>query len=140
MKQESRTDIGAVFLGGDAWSQLAANYQGPEIDGCYYSDHWHPDLPGKANRSFIDRWRREYGPIKSSGTPLSYDAVMILRDAVQRANSLKPPAICDALSATNRFEGVTGLISMNAQGDPRKPVVIVRIDNHKMVLVKSLAP
>jgi branched-chain amino acid transport system substrate-binding protein len=72
---------------------------------------------------------------------LSRDAVFLLADAVGRAGSLDPKAVRDALAATENFQGATGTITMDQNGDPQTiPVPFFRFENGKRVFIKTVAP
>ncbi|MFW5855412.1 MAG: hypothetical protein ACOCW9_08770 [Thermodesulfobacteriota bacterium] len=71
---------------------------------------------------------------------LGYDAVMVLADAVQRAGSADTGCICQALSRTRSFPGVTGDITFDPQGDPVKPAVMVRIAEGRQEIIRIIHP
>ena len=73
-----------------------------------------------------------------SSEALAYDAVFILADAINRAESTGRDAIRLALSRTKNFEGVTGVISFNESGDPVKGAVIMEIDGNRARYLKSI--
>jgi branched-chain amino acid transport system substrate-binding protein len=73
--------------------------------------------------------------------PLSYDAVMLLTDAIRRANSLDAKKIRDALAETKGFQGATGTITFDEHGDPlNKPVVIMKLGKDAPMYFKSIQP
>ena len=93
--------------------------------------------------SFVQELRedaeKQYGEIKSSGIPLAYDAVYLLADAVRRANSLDPHRIRDSLSSTKNFQGVTGTITLDRNGDPlMKSAVILKFDKGEIIYHKTI--
>jgi len=135
VKQARKMGIKAIFLGGDSWSNLIANYQGSEVDGIYYTDHWHKDFPNDQSQHFFMQYSKEHGQVESSGIPLAYDAVMLLADAVRRVKSFDRFRIIEALTATENFRGVTGSITMDENGDPIKPAVIIKIKNGENVFI-----
>jgi branched-chain amino acid transport system substrate-binding protein len=51
----------------------------------------------------------------------------MLFDAMKRATDLTGPAIRDALAATRNYQGVTGDITMDANRNPVKPAVVLKI-------------
>jgi branched-chain amino acid transport system substrate-binding protein len=69
-----------------------------------------------------------------------YDAARILIDAMRRAKSLGGKDLAAAIAETKDFAGVTGIITMDAQRNARKPVVIVRVQGGKQSYVTSIAP
>ena len=52
---------------------------------------------------------------------------MLLLDAIERAGSADPQAIRDALAKTQNFEGATGMISINENGDAEKDGAIIKV-------------
>jgi len=138
VKQARKMGVKAIFLGGDSWSNIIANYKGSEIDGNYYTDHWHKDLPSDRSRRFFEHYSKEYGQVESSGIPLAYDAVMLLADAVCRVKSFDRFRIIEALATTENFSGVTGSITMNKNGDPIKPAVIIKIKSGENVFIDNI--
>ena len=59
-------------------------------------------------------------------TALGYDGYMLLLDAIERAGSADPQAIRDALAKTQNFEGATGMITIDANGDATKNEAIIK--------------
>jgi len=47
----------------------------------------------------------------------------LILDAVKRANSADPKAICDALAETKNFIGAAGVITLDENGDAIKDAV-----------------
>jgi branched-chain amino acid transport system substrate-binding protein len=125
------------FLGGDGWSHVIDRYQGHELRDAYYSDHWHEDLPGERNSRFVEAINERYGPIGNSGVPLTYDAMMLLADAITRAASVDGAAVRQALAETTDFSGVTGMFTMDQWGDPQKSAVVVSFSEDEAVLVRA---
>ncbi len=126
LRQARSMGIGSVFIGGDGWDDLMYAYAGDVLAGSYFADHWHADLPDPRSRDFVARYRAEHAQCPSSLAALSYDTVHLLADAVRRAGSAAPEAIRNALAETRDFKGITGTITFDDNGDPEKPVVMIR--------------
>lgn len=118
--------IESVFLGGDGWDDLMYEYAGDAIVGSYFAGHWHVDLPDPRSRAFVARYAAGHTLYRSGLVALTYDTVHLLADAVRRAGSAAPAAIRNALADTRAFDGITGPITFDANGDPEKPVVMIR--------------
>jgi branched-chain amino acid transport system substrate-binding protein len=71
---------------------------------------------------------------------LGYDAMCLMAEAIQRAGTTNRIRIRDALAATRDFEGVSGRISFDANGDPVKPAVIMEIIDGQPRFVKQVTP
>jgi branched-chain amino acid transport system substrate-binding protein len=66
---------------------------------------------------------------------------MVLADAIHRAQSLDRQKIRDALAVTTNFQGATGAITFDQNGDPtRKDAAILKFDNGTIVFFKSFTP
>jgi branched-chain amino acid transport system substrate-binding protein len=73
--------------------------------------------------------------------PLTYDAVMLLADSIRRSNSLDPKKIRDAVAETKEFQGATGTITLDEQGDPlNKPMVIMKLGKDAPMYYKTNQP
>lgn len=140
IKQARIMGLSAVFLGGDAWNEEMYRYGGKSIEGSYFTNCWHPKVPSEKSRRFVTEFEKVYGKIDNFGTALAYDSAFLLAAAITLAGSDRPAAIRDALAAIRDFEGVTGKITFDENGDPRKPVVILKFDNGNSIFVKNFEP
>jgi len=135
--EAQKMGIQAVYLGGDGW--LGDGFMqvgGRSLKHGYYSTHWTKSNPKLKSLDFM-RQNRHSEQIDGV-TALSYDAVYLLIDAIQRANSLDVSRIRQAVAQTERFEGITGTIRMDAFGDPDKNVVIMEIRDGQTKFLKAI--
>lgn len=143
IKQARAMEIQSIFLGGDGWSgDEMYQYGGKTIEGSYYSQHWHSQVPFLRSQQLQANFQRKYGTkILPDFLPSAYDAVMVLADAINRAQSLEHKKIRDALGATESFKGATGTITFDENGDPvDKVAVILKFENGTSVYVKTIEP
>ncbi len=142
VKQARKLGIESVFMGGDAWETAIAQFAGPGLTGCYFSTFWHPEVLYPRNRAFLDRFHANYGEQKISAyVPLAYDAILLLADAMRRCRSVAPENIRDALAATRGFQGATGTLSFDANGDPiNKGASIMKFEKDHWIFHKSFEP
>ena len=139
IKQARDTGISTTFIGGDGWNDTMYKIVGNVIEGNYYSDHWHQDTSNKKSQQFVEKYRKrseEFGIANA----LSFDCVFLFADAVGRSGSLDPVQIRNAIAATKNFQGVTGNIKFDKNGDPIKSAVILKFDKGTSVYVKTVAP
>ena len=79
--------------------------------------------------------------ITNTSQPLSYDATIVMADAIDRANSLDRAKIRDALAKTKGFQGATGNITFDEYGDPLgKEVIILKLENGRRIYHKAIKP
>jgi branched-chain amino acid transport system substrate-binding protein len=116
------------LLGGDGWdSAKLFEIGGKALEGSFFSNHYSPDDPSPQIQEFVKRYKERYGVVPDSMAAQAYDAGRITADALARAKDLSGAAIRDALAATKDYEGVTGLINIDAQHNAVKPAVVLEI-------------
>ncbi|HOY26706.1 MAG TPA: branched-chain amino acid ABC transporter substrate-binding protein, partial [Mesotoga sp.] len=76
----------------------------------------------------------------SAFAALGYDAFMLAIDAIVRANSAVPEDVKNALSATVNFEGVTGYITIDENGDAVKDAIVRKVENGAFKFVSVVKP
>ena len=129
----------AIFLGADAWDNPALlTGATAEVEGSYFSGHFssHTDEPGA--RAFIDAYEAAYGTVPGGGDAVSYDAVKLFLEAVDRAGRFDAEAIRDELAATRDFSGATRIASYNESRHPTKSAVILTIRNGEKRFFKEI--
>ena len=140
IRQARGMGMKSVFLGGDGWDDMMYEYAAKEIVGSYFSEHWHVDIPDPDSRKFVERYAPAHKLHRTGLVALTYDTVYLLADAMRRAGSTLPSEIRNALAATKEFKGVTGVVTFDENGDPRKPVVVLRFDEGHAVFEQIVYP
>jgi branched-chain amino acid transport system substrate-binding protein len=143
IKQAVSMGIRKTFLGADGWAgSLIYKYGGNALEGNYYSAHWHPKVNFPQSVHLQKLYKQKYGgEISNMNAPLTYDAVMLLADSIRRAKSLDAKKIRDALAGTKGFQGATGTITLDEQGDPlNKPMVIMKLGKNAPIYFKTNQP
>jgi branched-chain amino acid transport system substrate-binding protein len=140
-RQARSLGLKATLLGADGWdSPKLVEIGGEAMEGAYLSNHYSVDDPAPAVRRFVDAYKAKYGAEPDSIAATSYDAMRLLADAITRAGSTEGPRIRDALATTKDFAGVTGTISMDADRNPIKPAVVLRVEGGRFRFADSVAP
>jgi len=141
-KQARELGYKGALLGGDAWdAPELIEIGGAAVEGVAFSTHYHPKgAITPASAKFVAEFEAEYGREADAFAALGFDAYMLLLDAIERAGSVDGDAIADALYATDRFEGVTGWITLNETGDAVKSAVIKTVKNGKFEFLTSVEP
>jgi branched-chain amino acid transport system substrate-binding protein len=80
------------------------------------------DDPRPMVQSYLKRYRTTYGGELDMVGASSFDALMVLANAIQRAGSISRPAVIQALNDTRNYQGLTGTISQFVRGEVVKPV------------------
>src|SRR5207302_1973979 len=109
-------------------------------DGSYYSNHYAPDEERPEVQNFVKKYKEEYGAAPDGLAALAYDSGILLADALGRADSFDGPALAKAIAATKDFHGVTGVFSIDANRNAKKPAVIVGFKGKTPHYVTTIAP
>ena len=126
--------LSKIFVGFDSWSKIMYEYSN-KINGNYFVTHWHKDNNNEISKNILPQLTK----IQGSGALLTYDAVMLLMDAIKRTESFDPLKIQKALLLTKNFKGATGNISFDINGDPvNKDKIIVKFVNNKVSYVETI--
>ena len=136
-------DLGITvpFLGSDGWdSPKLWEIGGEALNGSYFANHYSVDDPNPAVQRFVAAYKARYKAVPDALAALAYDAARILADAIRRAGSTAGDKLRDAIAVTKDFPGVTGKITLNADRNPIKPAVMLRIENGRFVYVETLNP
>ncbi len=127
LREMARAGLTAIPLSGDGWEfNDFFKAGGAQLKRGYYCSHWfrqtssaliHNYLTHRADKS--DVW---------AGEVLAVDAVNLLAHAMTRSGTTTDRAkIKQSLSEVHGFEGITGTISFDKNGDPIKDVVLMEI-------------
>ena len=110
------------------------------MNGCYFSNHYSTDDPNPVVQKFVTDYKAKYGVIPDALAALAYDAARIMAAAIEKAGSTDGAKIRDQIAATKDFDGVTGIITLNADRNAVKPAVIVKVENGKYLLTETIKP
>ncbi|MEO7038119.1 MAG: ABC transporter substrate-binding protein [Polyangiaceae bacterium] len=136
-----RLGLKIPLLGGDGWdSPDLFKIGGDAINGSYFSDHFAPDVATEKAKAFVAHFTTKYGQPPTGLGALGYEAAEVLVDAIGRAGKLDGTAIRDAIASTKDFEGVTGKITMDAERNPLKSAVVLKVEGGKAKFETSIAP
>ncbi|KXG75902.1 ABC transporter substrate-binding protein [Thermotalea metallivorans] len=131
--QARELGINAVFMGGDGWpSDVLIEMAKDAIEGSYIVNHL--DFNDPEVQDFKAAYKAKYNKSVELNGYLAYDAVKLLEAAVNKANSLDPVAIRDALE-TASVKGITGQINISKEthNPEGKDAAIIKMVNGEYV-------
>jgi len=117
-KQAKKLGIKAILMGADAWQTPEfIKLAGADADGTYASIPGQPkeQLPG--GKEFLAKFKEKFGGEVQLYAPNSYDAVMVIVDAMKKAGSTEPAKYLPELAKIQFSGGVTGPIAFDEKGD-----------------------
>lgn len=124
-KQVRGQGITVPMLGADGWDEITNN-AGDEVVGSYYCNHYSPEADDTEVKNFVANFRKKYKATPNALAALSYDAMVILAEAIKRAGSVEPEKIRAAMTETDR-KLVTGKITFDKKNNPVKSAVMLKI-------------
>jgi branched-chain amino acid transport system substrate-binding protein len=129
------------IVGSDSWGTPdLLDLCGDACNGLFFSTHYAPDIATEVGQTFISAYEELYGAKPDDVAALTYDAFQLLFTAIENAQSLDKADIRDALASVELFEGVTGIMSFDEQGDPIKCAVIIEIKDGAFTYYDSACP
>lgn len=108
---------------------------GSDCNGLYFSGNYAPGNAQGLNKTFVEAYTKAYGVNPDEPAALTWDAARLLLQAIKNTGGLSGNlvndrvAVKEALAKTKDFEGVTGKIGFDGNGDPNKCAVVVKIDD-----------
>jgi branched-chain amino acid transport system substrate-binding protein len=88
---------------------------------------------------FISSYAQQYGASPEFYGAYTYDAVLLIGDAVRRAGSMSPAELRQALEHTHGYIGVTGPIAFDSRRDRVAPAVsLYTYRDEQRILLRTL--
>lgn len=139
-RQRLAAGLNVPMLGGDGWDSTTLIDAGGEgIYGGYFLNHYHNSEQRPAVQKFVSAFKAAYkqDPATAMGA-LGYDATGVVLDAIKRAPSMDSAAILKAISETKNFPGVSGDITIGADGNAEKPALVLQVEKGGFKAVKQI--
>ncbi len=142
VRQARELGLNVPILGGDGYeSPKLTEIAGAEnLNDVYYSSHYSTNDTAENVVSFNSAYEAKYGKAPDAFNALGYDMVYFLKDAFERAGEADSEKLKLALEATDGFEGVTGVLSIDENHNPVKSVTIIEMVEGVPTFLKKLDP
>lgn len=130
IRQARELGLTVPFLGGDGWdADVLGKIAGEAINGSFFSNHYSSEDPTPAVQEFIAKFKAKYkGELPDAMAILGYDSMLLMADAINRAGTTNGRQIRDALAETTGFPGAAGKITIDAERNAQKPLVVLRVE------------
>jgi branched-chain amino acid transport system substrate-binding protein len=142
-KQAKEKGITAPFLGGDGWD--SGDLDVKAADNGYYTNHYDPGDARPEVQNFLAAYGAKYKNADGTATTpdalaaLAYDATNLLLTAIQNAGADNTDKVKTAME-TISFQAVSGTITMDAQHNPIKGAVIIKVKGGKKTFDSFVQP
>ncbi|HHX24175.1 MAG: ABC transporter substrate-binding protein [Tepidanaerobacteraceae bacterium] len=142
IKQARDLGIEAPFLGGDTYEAPEfIEIGGKEVEGVAFSTHYTAEAPvTEVSKEFLNAFEAKYGQAPSAFAALGFDAYLVAIEAIEKAGSTDPQAIRDEIAKIQNFEGATGIITLDENGDANKSAVIKQVKDGEFVYIETVQP
>ncbi len=136
MKEARKQGLTANMFGGDGlFSPKLIELGGPAVEGSMVALGFSPEQATPETARYIESYKKKYGTEPGVFDAQGYDAVMLLADAIKRANSADPRVFKGELAKTRNFKGVSGTITIRDNREPIKsPLALLEVKGGKFVL------
>lgn len=141
-KQARALGLEQPLLGGDGWDAPELwQLGGDALNNSYITTHYSVDDPSPAIQSFVQDYKLRYqNLVPDAHAALAYDAARLLFEAIKRAGTTDRVQLREALAQTKDFDGVTGLISIDAQRNAVKHAVVLKLQDASYIYQEKILP
>ncbi|MGX7162487.1 ABC transporter substrate-binding protein [Enterococcus massiliensis] len=134
IKQAREMGITQPIIGADGFgdAKLVEIAGAENVTDVYYTAHFSTKAPATDKvEPFIKAFKEKYNEEPSQFSALAYDAVYMLKQAMEDQDSADSDKITTGLAELKDFVGVTGNISMDENHNPEKAAVVLGMTEGK---------
>lgn len=128
------------LLGADGYDgvlgQLAGTGDYSCVNNTFFSSHY--SVSDEKVQEFIAKYVEKYGEEPAVFAALGYDAIYMIKQAMEEAGSTDKAAVKDALAAIDFKGGLTGDIVFDDNNNPIKTICVNEYVDGKMVLKEKI--
>ena len=133
--QAREVGVKAVFIGSDGWDGITKTLDSSSynaIENSYFTNHFSMQDTTPKIQNFLKSYKDTYNEDPSAFSALGYDAVYMVKKAVENAGSTDKEAVVDALKNIE-YDGITGYLTFDEHNNPVKAVTILKITNGEYI-------
>lgn len=133
--QAREMGVKSIFVGSDGWDGISKTLDETAykvIENSYFTNHFSMQDESPKIQNFIKAYKDTYKEDPSAFSALGYDAVYMMKEAIEKAGSTEKQAIVDALKDIE-YDGITGYLTFDENNNPVKAVTILKIQNGEYI-------
>lgn len=133
--QAREVGMRAVFVGSDGWDGIAKTLDSSSyaaIENSYFTNHFSMQDQAPKIQQFLKAYKDTYKEDPSAFSALGYDAVYMVKNAIEKAGSTEREAVVNALKNIE-YDGITGYLTFDEHNNPVKAVTILKIVNGEYI-------
>lgn len=130
-KQMKQYNIDIPVMGTGYNSPKLIEMGGSDVEGVMFSACFTDANPDERVQEFNKKYLELYNEGYDQNAPQAYDTVYLITEAVKRAGKLDREAIRNEIAATKDFDGISGVMSFDENGEIIKDILMVEIRDGK---------
>jgi len=141
IKQARALGLTMPFLGTASWDSFEFLHRaGVASNDCYVPGRFNRGGGLQASAAFAATYNQKYNQSPSAMSALGYDAFGLVVNGIQAAESTEPAKLRKALRGIKKYEGITGLITLNPESAEPRPVPVLRVESGEFNFLETIAP
>ncbi len=140
-KQMQQYGISYPMIGQGYNSPELTNLGGAAVEGIMIDTAFDAANPDEKVQEFDKKYTELYGEGYDQNAPQSYDAVYVIKDAVERCiadgKDYKDGEVLNEYIGSTTWDGVTGVTTFDENGRMDKELLIITIENGEHKIVKN---
>jgi branched-chain amino acid transport system substrate-binding protein len=137
-KQLRQLGVGIPWVGSPSIvTDTAMKLAGPALFGTYAVADFTPGSGAEA-KSFAEKYKAKYKLDADVYSSWAYDAIYVLKNAIESAKSTEPEKVRAAILAICGWKGVEGLYCFDKNGDGLHGYNVVRNENGRVTYLKHI--
>lgn len=143
IKQAREMGIETPIVGADGFgdAKLVETAGASNVSNVFYTGHFSTKAPATDKvEPFIKAFKEKYGKEPSSFNALAYDAVYMVKQAIEDEGSADSSAIKKGLESLKDFKGVTGEMTIDKEHNPEKSAVVLGLTDGKETSAETVNP
>lgn len=119
---------GVHLLGGAGWDHPGLLKAGEDVEGAIFTDGFFAKGSNFTTRDFVTTFQAAYGFEPTLLEAYAYDTMRLVGEVMREQPSATRLDFQKALAGKKNFEGVTGTISFDEDGDARRRLFLLTVD------------
>jgi len=136
MKEARKQGLKCNMFGGDGlFSPKFIELGGTAVEGSMSALGFTTEQATPETEKFLKTFQAKFNEMPGLFEAQGYDAVMLIAEAMKRANSVDPKVFKNEIAKTKEFKGVSGTITIRANREPIKsPLSLLAVKDGKFAL------
>ena len=133
--QAREVGVKSIFVGSDGWDGIAKTLDKSSysaIENSYFTNHFSMKDQSEKIQNFLKDYRETYKEDPSAFSALGYDAIYMMKSAIEKAGTTDKQKVVDALKGIE-YDGITGYLTFDDHNNPVKAVTVLKIENGKYI-------